>query len=186
MSDTRLTGTRQARRSRVIRPATAQPFLKHVLGQLKVNRPDHFRAELRVSPLAFDRLVGAIANDPVFSNHSVSSHQAPVSEQLAVALYRFGHNGNAASLQSVANWAGIGKGTVELYTHRVMAAFLKPEFMRDCVHWPDEEEKEVAKKWVERHSCKAWRDGWCFVDGTLIPLMNRPYWYGESYFDRKC
>jgi len=69
-------------------------------------------------------------------------------------LYRFGHNGNAASLQSIANWAGTGKGTVELYTHRVMAALLRLEFMRDSVHWPDEE-KEAAKKWVQDHSYKA-------------------------------
>ena len=49
-----------------------------------------------------------------------------------------------------------------------------------------EDEKEDAKMWVEAHSCKAWRDGWCLVDGTLIPLYDRPHWYGESYFDRKC
>jgi hypothetical protein len=23
------------------------------------------------------------------------------------------------------------------------------------------------------------------VDGMLVPLFERPYWYGESYFDRK-
>ncbi|KAE9396664.1 hypothetical protein BT96DRAFT_958144 [Gymnopus androsaceus JB14] len=41
------------------------------------------------------------------------------------------------------------------------------------------DEKEEAKKWVERHSCKAWRNGWCFVDGTLIPLYTQPLlcWY---------
>ncbi|KAF5341489.1 hypothetical protein D9758_013933 [Tetrapyrgos nigripes] len=32
---------------------------------------------------------------------------------------------------------------------------------------------------------RAWRNGWCFVDGTFIPLAYQPYWYGESYFDRK-
>ena len=167
-------------------PKPIAPFLKHVLETLKNSRPDFFRAELRISPLAFDHLVGEIVDDPVFTSQSAHSHQAPVHEQLAVTLYRFGHNGNAASLQSVANWAGIGKGTVELYTHRVMTALLRPEFMRNSIRWPDEEEKEVAKEWVELHSCKAWRNGWCFVDGTLVPLVNWPYWYGESYFDRKC
>jgi len=167
-------------------PKPRAPFMKHVLEELKDSRPDLFRAELRVSPLAFDHLIEAIKNDPVFIGRSKLSPQAPVKEQLAVALYRFGHNGNAASLQSIANWAGIGKGTVELYTRRVMTAFLQPEFMRGSVHWPDEEEKEAAKQWVQDHSCKAWRNGWCFVDGTLVPLASRPYWYGESYFDRKC
>ena len=134
----------------------------------------------------FDCLIEAIVDDPVFVSHSELSCQAPFQEQLAVTLYCFGHNGNGASLQSIANWAGIGKGTVELYTRRVMIALLRPEFMKNAVRWPNDEEKGAAKKWVQDHSCRAWRNGWCFVDGTLIPLATRPYWYGESYFDRKC
>jgi hypothetical protein len=106
--------------------------------------------------------------------------------QLAVVLYRFGHDGNAASIQGVANWAGLGKGTVHLITRRVMTAVLRPEFMQNAVHMPTDAEKEQAKQWVHKHSCKGWRDGWCFVDGTLVPLDERPHWYGESYFDRKC
>ncbi|KAG2336963.1 hypothetical protein BDR05DRAFT_978651 [Suillus weaverae] len=47
-------------------------------------------------------------------------------------------------------------------------------------------EKEAAKAWVKAHSCKAWHDEWCLVDGTLIPLYDRPNWYGESYFNWKC
>jgi hypothetical protein len=58
--------------------------------------------------------------------------------------------------------------------------------MQTVVRMPTAAEKERAKRWVQRHSCKAWRDGWCFVDGTLVPLDQRPTWYGESYFDRKC
>ncbi|KJA19583.1 hypothetical protein HYPSUDRAFT_69146 [Hypholoma sublateritium FD-334 SS-4] len=126
--------------------------------------------KLRVTPLTFDKIITKIIDDPVFQNNS-HSPQAPVEEQLAVTLYCFGHDGNAASLQNIANWAGLGKGTV----HKNEAVWL-----------PTTEEKEAAKKWVESHSCKAWRHGWCFVDGTLIPLHNWPYWFGESYFDRKC
>jgi hypothetical protein len=71
-------------------------------------------------------------------------------------------------------------------TRRVMTAVLRPEFMKMAVRMPTIPEKEHAKQWVQRHSCKSWRDGWCFVDGTLVPLDERPNWYGESYFDRKC
>ena len=158
--------------------------MHHVLFILKSARPDQFHEELRVTPLTFDALVGKLQNDIVFQNNS-SKPQMPVEEQLAVALYRFGHDGNAASVQGVANWAGVGKGTVLLVTHRVMTAILRLEFMDEAVHFPDAEEKEVAKKWVHRHSCKAWRNGWCLVDGTLVPLAERPHWFGESYFDRK-
>ena len=48
------------------------------------------------------------------------------------------------------------------------------------------EEKKAAKEWVESHSCKGWHGGWCMVDGTLVPLFDWPFWYGESYFDHKC
>ncbi|THU86876.1 hypothetical protein K435DRAFT_584381, partial [Dendrothele bispora CBS 962.96] len=171
-------------RERIDKPEHS--YLHHLLLRLKHSHEELFRHDLRVSPHTFDSLVAALENDDVFKNHSESAQQAPVEEQLAVALYRFGHDGNAASLQSVANWALIGKGTVHLYTRRVMTAILRPEFMSKAVRFPTEEEKKEAKSWVRSHSCKAWENGWCFVDGTLVPLAYRPYWYGESYFDRKC
>ena len=120
-----------------------------------------------------------------FTNNSHNA-QMPIEDQIAITLFRFGHSGNAAGLQKVANWAGVGKGTVTLATRRVMIAILRRDFMAAAVHMPTEAEKERAKAWVEAHSCKAWRDGWCLVDGTLVPLFDRPYWFGESYFDRKC
>jgi len=159
-------------------------YLHHVLVALKNARDDHFRQELRINPTTFDAIVTAKEDDAIFMNNSNNS-QMPVEEQLAITLYRFGHDGNSSGLQSVANWAAVGKGTVSLVTSRVMTAILQPEFMSDAVRFPTPEEKEEAKKWVEAHSCHAWRNGWCFVDGTLIPLAERPSWYGESYFDRK-
>ena len=83
----------------------------------------------------------------------------PVEEQVAITLYRFGHYGNAASLQAVANWAGIGKGTATLCTRRVMTALLRLDFRVEAVSFPNDIEKEAAKEWVENHSCQAWRDG---------------------------
>jgi hypothetical protein len=160
-------------------------YLQHVLTIQKTQRPDHFRQALRVSPATFDAIVAKISPDPVFCNHS-DQPQISVEQQLAVTLYRFGHDGNAASLQSVANWAGIGKGTVSLITRQVMTVILRPTFLQDAVRMPTTAEKENVKKWVEEHSCEAWRGGWCMVDSTLVPLAYRPYWFGESYFDRKC
>ncbi len=160
-------------------------FLPHVLHRYKHERPDLFRQQLRVNPYTFDRLVARLVDDPVFSNNSENA-QMSVEEQVAITLYWFGHFGNGAGLQEVANWAGCGKGTVDLVTRRVMTAVLRPEFLAETIRHPTAEEKEKAKAWVEAHSCKAWRNGWCMVDGTLIPLDEWPYWYGESYFDRKC
>jgi hypothetical protein len=160
-------------------------FMRHVLTELKDTRPDLFREELRISPATFDKLIDLISDDTIFTNGSHNA-QIPVDDQLAITLFWFGHSGNAAGLQKVAHWAGVGKGTVTLATRRVMTAILRKEFMEEAVRMPTEAEKEEAKAWVEEHSCKAWRDGWCLVDGTLIPLFDRPFWFGESYFDRKC
>ncbi|KAG6826004.1 hypothetical protein H0H92_001550 [Tricholoma furcatifolium] len=55
--------------------------------------------------------------------------------------------------------------------------------MAEAVQPLTEDKKEAAKEWIENHSCKAWRDGWCLVDGTLVPLYYHPFWYGQSYFD---
>ncbi|KAG2108387.1 uncharacterized protein F5147DRAFT_576725 [Suillus discolor] len=158
--------------------------MRHVLDVLKPQRSDKFRESFRVSPCTFDKICTKLAPDPVFSNNS-QNEQIPLADQLAVALYHFGHDGNGASMQAVADWAGLGKGTVHLITRRVMTAVLRPSFRESAVQFPTADEKELAKSWVEAHSCHAWRNGWCLVDGTLIPLYDRPHWYGESYFDRK-
>jgi hypothetical protein len=158
--------------------------MQHLLHVTKHLRADHFRQDMRVNPRTFDKLVDELVDDPVFSSQSRNA-QIPVEEQVAIVLYRFGKNGNAAGLQPVANWAGVGKGTVVKVTYRVLVAMLRRDFLESTIRLPTEEEKEEAKQYVEERSYKAWRGGWCFVDGTLIPLFDRPHWYHESYFDRK-
>ncbi|KAJ7327961.1 hypothetical protein DFH08DRAFT_816124 [Mycena albidolilacea] len=129
-------------------------FMRHVLGTMKDTQPDLFRQELRT------RSRSRFAND---SNNA----QMPVEDQLAI--------GNASSIQKVTNWAGVEKGTVILVTRRVMTAVLCPGFMSQFVCMPTASEKEKAKDWVESHSCKAWRNGWCMVDSTLVALFDRPF-----------
>lgn len=69
-------------------------ILPFVLSTLKEERPDHFREQLRIWPSTFDQLVAALSLDPVFSNNSQNA-QLPVDYQVAIALFRFGHYGNA-------------------------------------------------------------------------------------------
>ncbi|KAF8237026.1 hypothetical protein L208DRAFT_1249375 [Tricholoma matsutake] len=150
----------------------------------KSARPNQFCEEIHVTPLTFDVLVTKLQNDIIFGNN-LSHPQMSVEEQLAITLFCFGHDGNAASVQGVANWAGVGKGIVLLVTCQVMTVILWQEFMDEVVHFPDAEEKEAAKRWVHQHSCKAWHNGWCLVDGTFVPLTGWPHWFGESYFNQK-
>jgi hypothetical protein len=167
--------------NKIKKDGTGLHFLLH---DWKINRPDIFRSYLRMTPSCFDRLVLALQDDEVFRNNSNNS-QMPVEEQVAIALYRFGHYGNAVSTLKVALWAGVGFGTVPLVTGRVMKAVCAERFRRSAVRWPDAEAKAAAKAWVEENSCPAWRNGWCMVDGTLVPLFMRPAFYGNNWFDRK-
>ena len=87
----------------------------HVLLTLKIAHPDQFHEGLHVTPHTFDVLVSKLGNNVIFQNNS-HCPQMPVEEQVAITLFHFGHDGNTASLQGVANWAGTGKGTVLLVT----------------------------------------------------------------------
>jgi hypothetical protein len=159
--------------------------MRDLLNKYKHDRPDYFREDLRVFPTTFDHIVTELSKHPIFQNNSPNS-QMPIEDQVAITLYRFGHFGNAAGINKVARWSGYAKGTIFLATRRVLTAILSKEFMDIAVALPTNEEKEEAKQWVADHSCEGWRDGWCMVDGTLVPLFDKPFWYGESYFDRKC
>jgi hypothetical protein len=158
--------------------------LQLLLTNWKVNRPEIFRSYLRITPQGFDDLVAILQDDPIFHNNS-TNEQTPVDKQVAIALYRFGHHGNAASQMKVALWAGVGYGTVSLFTSRVMAATCSDRFRHSALRWPNEEAKKAAKNWVENASCPAWRNGWLMVDGTLVPLFMRPPFFGNTWFDRK-
>ncbi|KAJ4476005.1 hypothetical protein C8J55DRAFT_536766 [Lentinula edodes] len=144
--------------------------------------PKRFQRNIRVSPSTFDELLARICDHPVFISQG-SAHQIPIQHQLAIAMFRFGHFGNGASVESIAQWAGMSAGTVVNATRRVMVAFLA--LHDDVIRWPTARMKEEAKEWVEAATCAAWRNGWIFVDGTLIPLAEKPAYHGEAYFDRK-
>ncbi|KIJ61906.1 hypothetical protein HYDPIDRAFT_95658 [Hydnomerulius pinastri MD-312] len=155
-----------------------------LLTDWKFSRPEIFCAHVRMTPECFDLLLAALQTDPVFHNNS-NLPQMPVDMQLAIALYRFGHYGNAISTTMVGLWAGIGFGTVRLITNRVLTALCRQEFRRAAIYWPTGVEREEAKQWVEENSCPAWRDGWVMVDGTLIPLYARPGYFGNTWYDHK-
>ena len=155
-----------------------------LLHEYRVSRPEIFHTYVRVTPACFDAILAAIHDDPVFHNNSQNA-QHPVAKQLAIALYRFGHFGNAASTLKVALWSGVGYSTVDHITKQVMTTVCRESFQHRTLHWADKSEKEAAKVWVEENSCPAWRDGWLMVDGTLVPLFARPGFYGNTWYDRK-
>ena len=141
-----------------------------------------FKRNLRVHPITFDAICSNLQH-PIFTNRS-TCNQLPLQYQVAIALYRFGHEGNGVSCEAVAQWAGVSVGTVVNVTSRVIEATLSKQ--SDIIRWASVAEKEEAKSWIEEVSgCQTWRNGYCMVDGTLIPLFSKPSFYGEAYFDRK-
>jgi hypothetical protein len=164
----------------------SQEFKEMLLGIYKHEHPEIFRSYLRVTVSCFDALVSVLEEDPTFHSNSHNG-QMPVAEQLAIALYRFGHYGNGASVKKVALLFGVGYGTVKLVTARVLKACCSEKFRSASVQWPgaNTATKETAKVWVEKASCPEWRNGWLMVDGTLVPLFRRPAFFGNTWFDRK-
>jgi len=161
-----------------------------ILSHFKVHDYRRFRRNLKVHPTIFDYLLYMMNDDHTFGHssqnapHSINSGiLLPADIQPATALYRFGHYGDAATCEDIAQWAGISAGSVVNCTRRVMRAFLR--FHDGVIKWPNEEEKKAPKDSVEALSCPAWRNGYCMVDGTLIALYEKPTHFGESYFDRK-
>ncbi|KAF9502719.1 hypothetical protein BS47DRAFT_1370068, partial [Hydnum rufescens UP504] len=113
----------------------------------------------------FDALLMMIQDDLVFHSNS-NKPQLPVPYQLAIFLFRISHNGNASSVESIAQWAGHSAGAVVSCT-------------------ANGEEIANAKAWVGEASCFAQQHGYCMVDGTLVPLADKPGFHGEAYFDHK-
>jgi hypothetical protein len=170
--------------TRVLFPLGEVPKVSQLDLVLNVYRTSHlkrFRRNIRVNPETFDALVDFIKEDPIFQSNS-TKQQIPVQYQLAITLYRFGHFGNAASVESVAQWAGCSAGLVVMCTRRVIVAVTR---LHDDAFTILPEHIADAKAFVAKESCYAWRNGWCMADGTLVPLSDKPGHHGEAYFDRK-
>lgn len=84
---------------------------------------------------------------PVFHNNS-TQEQIPVDYQLAITLYRMGRFGNGASIEDIANIAGISEGGVLRCTRHCFDAIdaLHDIFVRPLSN----DEKEAQKRWVDQ------------------------------------
>ncbi|RPA96241.1 hypothetical protein L873DRAFT_1836835 [Choiromyces venosus 120613-1] len=148
--------------------------------------PEIFREYAQIDPSSFDLLVLKLQPHHIFHNHSYNT-QMPVDRQLLITLYRLGHYGNGVSVKHVADWGGVSVGTVKLVTKRVFMAILDSTLQSEHIRWPaaQSSDQERVKEMVEERTIHEWRNGWVMIDSTLIPLYQRPYYYGEVFFDRK-
>jgi hypothetical protein len=106
--------------------------------------------------------------------------QLPFPHQLALTLERLGSNGNGASIGRFSRNLTVGRGTVVKVLRRVIEALIS--LGRTYVQWPDKdchaEISDVMRK-EGFPGCVG------FVDGTTIPMFQRPGFDGEVFFDRK-
>ncbi|CAM6128040.1 unnamed protein product [Calypogeia fissa] len=169
----------EATRYFVDRPLTnkSKDFVENFFHELP---PKLFRQLTRMDKGSFFELVRRIENHPIFSNKS-TLEQAPVSWQLAVTLDRLGHDGNGACLNHLIPTWGISNGSLCNFTTRCFTALNLA--LKGVLKWPESAEcKRIAAEFAK----KGFPNCVGLIDGTLIPLAQRPKDSGECYYDRKC
>ena len=84
------------------------------LGWILNDQPSaSFRQDFRMER-EFHTIGDLIKDHPVFHNSS-RNPQWPVTLQLAVMLYRLGHNGNGTSFGAIINMSGLSVGAIKKY-----------------------------------------------------------------------
>ena len=63
-------------------------------------------------------------------------------------------------------------------TNHVMVALIS--LHDECVYLPTAEEKESVRAWVGEQVCPKWGNGYLMVDGTKLPLFQRPSLHGDA------
>ncbi|OWZ14821.1 hypothetical protein PHMEG_00011636 [Phytophthora megakarya] len=112
---------------------------------------------------------------------SRSKHQqAPVWLQVAVALDKLGTYRSGAAKGRTKHVWGVGSGTIDLYTARVIIAL--NDLTSLYVKWPDSDERRSMSR---RIASEGFPGCVGFIDGTTFPLAQKPSVNGECYFDRK-
>jgi hypothetical protein len=141
---------------------------------------DEFRQAFRMNKDTFNYILNKIEAHQIFQP-SGAHKQQPVWIQLLVTLERFGFDGNASSVGKIARNMGIGRGTVLLYTTRVIEALLS--LQSQFIKWPNvRERRKISKYFDENHKLKG---AVGIVDGTFVNLCRKPTIDPETFWSRK-
>ncbi|KAL6572926.1 hypothetical protein OROHE_002402 [Orobanche hederae] len=161
--------------TRVRSPRSTEFLLSCALNLNITEFKQNFRCDLE----SLHRLVELLRPCPVFHNRS-RCPQTDVTWQVCIALWRLGHNGNGAATAMQSMLFGFGVGTTVLFTRRVVTALL--QVGSEYILWPTEERRIEIGQVMEAEGFPG-----CvgFVDGTTIPLSEKPAINGECYWDRK-
>lgn len=141
---------------------------------------DHMRFKMliRCSRQQFNVILSLIENHTVFNGIN-SNKQFTVQFQLALVLYRLGSSGDGGTVGKIASLFGVGDGgTINKITSRVFKSILSIE--DKFVYWPNKDERIelVVETFHELPHCIG------YVDGTEIPLKERPTLDHSSYYSK--
>ena len=166
--------------SRYISPRVYQKHDDHFFTTRFAAYPDNvFRSTFRTTREVFSKIYHIIRKDPVFSNNS-NNPQTDPGWQLAIVLARFGHYGNMVNVTEASYNFGISEGAFNIFTKRIIKALLN--IASDWIKWPDMARREQFSNFMRAEGFPG-----CvgFIDGTTIPLSQKPANHGNSYYDRK-
>ncbi|KAI8453818.1 hypothetical protein BY996DRAFT_8490114 [Phakopsora pachyrhizi] len=141
--------------------------------------PSNFKQLTWTTHIAFGKLCDLLRGDSIFYNNP-RHKQIALEIQVAVGLSRLGSNGHGASIGKIQMIFGVGEGTVVLYTKRVIQAIHNLKDYK--VKWPSKEEQKESSQVMQLEgfpNCVG------FVDGTSLPLSQKPALNGNVYFDHK-
>ncbi|KAI7938593.1 hypothetical protein MJO28_014172 [Puccinia striiformis f. sp. tritici] len=142
-------------------------------------RDEDFKQAVCTTRDSFMWLLKQIYAHSIFHNNS-PRQQLLIPHQLALTLKRLGSNGNGASVGRFSRNLSAGQGTVIKVSHRVIEAI--NSLSMDHIVWPSQaqhQEMSAVLREEDFEGCVG------FVDGTTIPLHQRPGLDGEVYWDRK-
>ncbi|KAI9237429.1 MAG: hypothetical protein BYD32DRAFT_487292 [Podila humilis] len=140
---------------------------------------DESKSTFRTTRQGVSAPVGLLQGHSVFQNKSTCNQLDPA-WQIAVTLARFGGGGNGSSIMSKQVLTGLATGTINKYTERVITALMSVK--HEWIQWPDKLRRQEISDVL---SLEGFPGCIGFVDGTTIPLAQKPALNGETYFDRK-
>jgi DDE superfamily endonuclease len=156
-----------------------------VIGEFLRYPESGFLVNFRMKPDSFWALVELLerkGGDNYWCQNSSSaaggSPGRPVFQQVAVALYVLGSAG--ATLERIRMKLNIGKGTIQAYLWRTvnLLASLSNEYVR----WPSD---ELRRQQRAQRLDEVFGNCVGHLDGSEIPLRDRPLKDPEAYFSRK-
>ncbi|PLW48657.1 hypothetical protein PCASD_03429 [Puccinia coronata f. sp. avenae] len=138
-----------------------------------------FRQAARTSKEGFMHVLDKIVGHEVF-HRGGRRPQLPIPHQLALTLERLGSNGNGASIGRFSRNLTVGRGTVVKVLRWVVEALIS--LGQTYVQWPNKDRCTEISDVMRKEGFPG-----CvgFVDGTTIPMFQRPGFDGEVFFDRK-